>query len=63
MHENVDTGKHKMFIPGQQPEGWVMVISKPKPIGKRKFTNKITGEHKMFFPEDVDTNLWERTRK
>ncbi len=62
-YENVDTGKHKMFIPGQQPEGWVRVISKPKPRGKRKFTNKITGEHKMFFPEDVDTNLWERTRK
>lgn len=62
-YENTATGKHKMFVPGQQPEGWVIVIPKPKPVGKRKFINKITGEHKMFFPEDVDPNLWERVIK
>lgn len=62
-YENIYTGKHKMFIPGQEPKDWILVVSKEKPRGKRKFKNKITGENKMFFPENVDIDLWERVIK
>ena len=62
-YENIKNGKHKMFIPGEQPEGWIKIILQPKPVGKRKYKHMVTGEIKMFFPEDVDLDLWEKVVK
>lgn len=62
-YENIKTGKHKMFVLGQQPEGWIKVAQQPKPVGKRKYKHKVTGEIKMFFPEYVDLALWEKVVK
>lgn len=64
-YEDTITKKHKMFYPGQEPEGWVQLSDRRGGAieGKRKYRNKVTGICKMFLPNEVDLMIWEKVVK